>query len=81
MNINCSTTVTPQLENDFCNGERISSKCVISVKALTYLGLPINSTLEDIIDSLIQSLADARVRISDLEEQVANHETRITNLE
>jgi len=46
MSITCQTSVTPTLENDICNGNQTSTKCVISTKALTYLGLPINSTLE-----------------------------------
>lgn len=59
----------------------MSTKCIISLKALTYLGLAPNSTLEDIIDALLLSLADARTRLAQAEVTIADHETRITNLE
>ena len=81
MSITCLTTTTPTLENDTCNGTRTSTKCVISIKALTYLGLPINTPLEDVIDALLLSLADARTRIGVLESTIEDHETRITALE
>lgn len=41
--------------------------CVIHEAAIAYLSLPADSTLTDIIASLITSLADARVRITTLE--------------
>lgn len=81
MSITCLTTITPTLETDTCNGEHIATTCVISTKALTYLGLPINTPLEDVIDALLLSLADARTRIGVLESTIEDHETRITVLE
>lgn len=78
---NCPSSVTPIIVDDPCQGNRIKTACVISTKALTYLGLPPNSTLENIIDALLLSLADARTRLAQAEVTIADHETRITNLE
>lgn len=63
----CTPTVVPILVEDPCQGNKSSTKCVISIKALTYLGLPPNSTLEDIIDAILLSLADVRTRVDTLE--------------
>lgn len=41
---------------DPCKGRKVSTKCVISEKALADLGLPINSTLEQIIDALTTNI-------------------------
>lgn len=53
--MNCQQTNTPVIDQlaDPCGGEKVSTKCIFSEKALAYLELPINATLEEIIDALI----------------------------
>lgn len=41
---------------DPCKGRKILTKCVISEKALIDLGLPVNATLEQIIDALTTNI-------------------------
>jgi len=71
----------PILQNDECKGETKNTGCIIHPTAITYLGLPSNSNLSTIITTLLLSLKDARDRIIVLEGIVADHETRIQNLE
>lgn len=57
----------PSLNSDPCNGETKPATCVIFQNSITYLGLPANSTLEEVLVALLLSLKDARDRIEVLE--------------
>lgn len=71
----------PTLTSDSCQGKRISTNCVFSPTAVTYLGLPANSSIETIFSALLVSLVDARARIATLEGQVILLDNRVTLLE
>ena len=45
----------------------IKTDCIIHEAAIAYLSLPANSNMTVIIDALLLSLADARARITTLE--------------
>jgi len=77
----CQPSITPIITEDECHGEHIDTTCVIKSAAITYLSLPPNSTLTEILNAYLLSLVDARNRILVLEAQGANFETRITALE
>jgi len=79
--MSCQESIIPVLIEDECHGENVSATCVIKSAAITYLSLPPNSTLTEILDAYLLSLVDARNRILVLEAQGANFETRITALE
>ncbi len=66
---------------DNCNGERKSTNCVIYPSAITYLGLPSESTATQVIDNLLLSLVDARNRIELLETLTSDLDARLTILE
>lgn len=65
----CFSTNIPTvpLIPDPCDGNMKSTSCVIYADAITYLGLPPNSNVTEIIQALVLSLADARARIEILE--------------
>lgn len=73
--------IIPVLPSDDCNGERKSTNCIIYPTAITYLSLPEDSTVTQVIDNLLLSLVDARNRIELLETLVENLDTRLTILE
>lgn len=81
MSTDCTTYITPTLIQDPCGGETKSTDCVIKSAAITYLSLPVNSTLTAILQAYLTSLIDARARISVLESIVEDFETRISALE
>lgn len=81
MSNNCHTEIVPIIIADPCNGETKSTDCIIKASAITYLSLPINSTLTAILEAYLLSLIDARTRITTLEQIVEDFETRITALE
>jgi hypothetical protein len=64
--------VPSQLIIDPCGGKRTSTNCIITENAITYLSLPLNSTLTEIINALVLSLSDARNRVNTLEIELAN---------
>ena len=66
---------------DDCNGERKSTNCVIYPSAITYLSLPTESTVTQVIDNLLLSLVDARQRIELLENLVSDLDARLTLIE
>lgn len=73
--------MTPTIIEDECHGEHINTTCVIKSQAITYLSLPPNSTLTEILNAYLLSLVDARNRIAVLEAQTTDFEIRITALE
>lgn len=78
---NCLDSITPTLIEDLCNGTQTSTNCLIFPEAITYLNLPINSTVTTVLQTFLLSLVDARNRITVLETLSTDYETRITALE
>lgn len=78
---NCPASIIPNLIEDPCEGNQLSSTCVIFENAISYLSLSPNSTMTQVVQSLLLSLIDARSRISVLEAQGEDFELRITALE
>lgn len=66
--------IVPELNNDLCKGRITTTDCVINKLAVTYLGLPVNSTQTQVTNALLASLVDARQRIVNLENRVDNLE-------
>jgi len=64
---NCQTSIVPILEENLCPLGQFSTDCVIHQAAITYLGLPPNSTTTEVLAAYLLSLVDARNRIADLE--------------
>lgn len=80
----CPTkTITPETDATPipCDGCFIFDECVTRETAITYLSLPANSNMLEIVDALVASLQNARDRIIVLEEIVETYETRLTALE
>lgn len=64
----CKPVNVPQPDNSEMECDSfIKTKCVIKEDAISYLNLPANSTLEDILAAYLASLIDARNRIHNLE--------------
>lgn len=67
----CNLGITiPTLPTDPCNGEEMATDCVKYEDAITYLSLPPNSTVTEIVDALLASLSDARSRVVLLESEM-----------
>lgn len=79
----CFSTNIPTITftEDPCEGKTMFTQCIIHEGAITYLGLPANSTVEDIIEALVLSLQDTRNRLQIAEDTIADHEIRIEALE
>jgi len=77
----CPQSVIPEISEDPCAGKQVSTNCTIFPETISYLNLPINSTLTVVLQAYLQSLISANNRITVLEAQAANFETRITALE
>lgn len=73
--------VVPTLPNDECQGERIKTGCVYSPNAYTLLGLPVNSTQEQINNALVQALNSALTTNNAQQLVIENLEQRILTLE
>lgn len=63
----CQQSITPNLTEDPCAGKQSSTDCVIYELAISYLFLPPNSTMTEVVQALLLSLVDARNRITALE--------------
>lgn len=81
MENNCYQSTIPNRIEDPCKGNQISSDCSLFPNSITYLSLPPNSTMTQVVQALLVSLIDARQRIANLEAQNSDFETRITALE
>lgn len=75
----CFTTNINQVTNlpDPCEGRTTYTSCVFHSAALTYLGLPANSSQEAINNALLLSLIDARQRLALAEQQIIALQTSI----
>jgi hypothetical protein len=69
MDCNNGTHIPTNEAVEPCSGKYTNSDCTLFAEAITYLQLPANSTLTDVIKNLILSLADARLRITSLENE------------
>ncbi len=63
----CQESITPNIIEDPCSGNQMSTDCLIYSNAITYLELPPNSTMTAVVQALLLSLIDARNRITALE--------------
>lgn len=65
----CVTTEQPILVTieDPCLGKRTKTQCVYSEQAIAVLGLPVDSTLENIIEGMLDLIVELRARIVILE--------------
>lgn len=62
----CSQTNIPQVDNSAIECAEcgfINSQCIILPEAISYLGLPDNTSLNDFVTALMSSLIDARNRL------------------
>jgi hypothetical protein len=67
MPTNCSQGLnTPVLDTDPCNGERVSAGCVVDPNLYSDLGLPINSTQQQINQALYLALKNLQNQINAL---------------
>lgn len=68
MNKICSQTSVIEVDESVpkCS-DFISTDCIIAEQARSYLSLPENATLTEVLDALLASLVDARNRIITLE--------------
>ena len=69
--------VSPTLPSDPCNGKRYNTKCIFSEDSYTLLDLPTNTSLDVILNTLVQALNAAlttnnaqQLIIDDLEQRV-----------
>lgn len=68
MSTECNNgTAIPTNNTPLACEEYKSSDCTIFTEAITYLGLPADSSLTEVINAMLLSLIDARNRISILE--------------
>ena len=73
MRNNCFIGVTPiELETEPCNGEYTSTSCIFHPSVLTYLNLPANSSMTDIITNLILALQYKDEQLQNLQTQIDN---------
>jgi len=73
MKNNCFIGVTPiELESEPCNGEYTSTSCIINPNILTYLNLPANSSMTDIVTNLILALQYKDEQLQNLQTQIDN---------
>lgn len=73
MNTNCYTGTSIQpLESEPCDGNYTSTNCVINPTIISYLELPANSTLTQIITNIVLSLQAKDEQIANLQEQINN---------
>lgn len=64
-----------------CGGTQIFDQCVIRESAISYLSLPADSNMGEIIDAIIASLQDARTRLATAEATITAQATLIEELD
>ena len=72
--------VIPTLAIDYCKGKKISTKCVFNESAFTLLNLPINSSLDVILDKLVASLVSQQAMLVLQTTTIASMQIEIINL-
>ena len=73
--------VIPILPSDPCNGEKINSKCVVNDLAFPLLNLPVNSSLDIILNAFYLALNSANTRLNVQDALILNLQNRVTVLE
>lgn len=71
----------PNLQEEVCDGVYTSDTCIVHSGAITYLGLPANSSVSTILTNMILSLMSKDGQIAVLVSQVADLTTRVETLE
>jgi hypothetical protein len=73
MNTNCYIgTSVPTLESEPCDGKYTNTQCIIHSGIISYLELPANSTLDQILTNIVLSLQAKDEQIANLQEQIDN---------
>lgn len=71
MSTECLTgTNIPTLSEAPCDGIYLSDSCVVHAGAITALSLPINSSLETVINTLVLAIIYKQEQILDLQAQI-----------
>ena len=81
MSTNCTPEVNIIQIQDNCAGKTIKTDCVVHPDAITYLEIPENSTVTQVIDNFVTSLADARIRVKSTEEDILNIQADVLALQ
>lgn len=82
MNTTCNTgTDIPNLDEEVCKGVYYATNCVIHPTTLTYLNLPVNSSVFTIINSFILALTYKDEQIQILTDALAALDARVVALE
>lgn len=79
----CSQTNIPDLNvvEESCNGYYPPTRCIIHEPALTALGIPANTSLENIITAIVFALNIQSVTINNLSSEIENQQTEIESLQ
>lgn len=80
MTIECIENIVPVLQIDICKGSKVSTQCVINASAFTLLNLPVNTTLDVILNALVASLNSANIINTQQQAQIDNLLTRVIAL-
>lgn len=78
---NCTKDTVLPLITDPCGGDRTLTGCIFSNKGFTSLNVPINSSLEVILDALITSVSYATTKISQQDAYILDLQNRVAALE
>lgn len=79
---NCNNGISiPPLEIDQCNGERMSTGCLIDESLYSELSLEANSTQKQINQAMYLAFLNLKATTEDLQDQVSALEARILILE
>lgn len=76
----CIENIVPTLQIDLCKGRKMSTQCVVNSSAFPLLNLPVNSTLDVILNALVASLNSANIINAQQQAQIDNLLTRVPPL-
>lgn len=76
----CIENIVPALQIDLCKGRKMSTQCVVNSAAFPLLNLPVNSTLDVILNALVASLNSANIINAQQQAQIDNLLTRVPPL-
>lgn len=69
-------SIMPQI-TEICNGEYKSSLCVLHAQAIPDFNLPINSSLNTIIETMKTIIVSQNLRTTNLETEIATLKARL----
>tara|TARA_R110000782_G_scaffold181647_1_gene271942 strand:- start:257 stop:520 length:264 start_codon:yes stop_codon:yes gene_type:complete len=79
--MNCNNGISiPTLGVEECGGDYTNTNCVINPNIITYLNLPANSTMTEIVTALVLALQYKDEQINILQTQINNLQPQINNL-